>query len=66
MFNMNDRVKTPLGNGTVLWKRMRSTALSEVECYSVRLDTKVAASLQAPFPYYNGTTFPAEEVSAEN
>jgi hypothetical protein len=65
-FIKGDRVKTPLGNGTVLWKRMAAPDYIEVDCYSIELDTKKAETLVPPFPYYNGTVFPAEEVSAEN
>jgi hypothetical protein len=63
MFIKGDRVKTPLGNGSVLWKRMAGPDWISVECYSVELDSKKAEALLPPFPYYSGTVFPAEEVS---
>lgn len=62
MFDKGDRVMTPGGVGSVISRRMGGPNYSEVVSYSVCLDTKKAASEKPPFPYYNGTTYPAEHV----
>jgi hypothetical protein len=59
-FDQFDRVKTNLGPGTVVYKRMKAPDYAEVEVYSVRLDSP-------PKPYHThgaGTIFPAEDVRA--
>jgi hypothetical protein len=66
MLTKGDRVSTPLGNGSVLWKRMLGPDYRDVDSYSIELDSKKAEALVEPFPFYNGTIFPAEEVQAED
>jgi hypothetical protein len=64
IFEKNDRVKTPLGPGVVVYKRYGSND-NEVAAYSVALDHKVAATQVPPFPSYSGTIFAAHDVSSE-
>jgi hypothetical protein len=60
-FDRGSRVTTPEGTGTVLYRRMRPPDYSEVEVYSVCLDSKKAESERPPFPFYSGTIFSAED-----
>lgn len=64
-FDKGDRVMTHLGPGTVVYKRMAPPSFSEVEVYSVCLDSKKEASEKPPFPTYTGTIVKAEDVRAE-
>jgi hypothetical protein len=64
IFEKNDRVKTPLGPGVVVYKRYGSND-TEVAAYSVALDHKVAESEKPPFPSYTGTIFATHDVSSE-
>ena len=60
MFDQFDRVLTPEGPGTVVYKRMNPPDYCEPAAYSVRLDSPAA-------PYHTpgaGTVFPAEKVRA--
>lgn len=65
VFDKGDRVMTHLGPGEVVYKRMAPPTYSEVEVYSVRLDSKKAASEQPPFPSYTGTIVKADQVREE-
>jgi hypothetical protein len=66
-FDKGDRVNTPLGPGSVVYKRLKHyTEYSEAEMYSVFLDSKKAEMEQPPFPSYSGTAFPADQVSERN
>jgi hypothetical protein len=64
-FNKGDRVMTPGGAGSVVYKRMRGPTFSEVDVYSVFLDTKKEECLKPPFPSYTGTIYKAEMVTPE-
>lgn len=64
-FDKGNRVMTHLGPGTVVYKRMKPPTFSEVEVYSVCLDSKKAASEQPPFPTYTGTIVKAEDCKPE-
>lgn len=57
MFDQNDRVHTPQGHGTVVYRRMASPTFSVPEAYSVRLDRKDG------LPGYSGTMFSADDVA---
>jgi len=63
MFDMNDRVTTPKGNGKVAYRRMRSPDYIEVEAYSVILDSAMEAANLPPFPSITGTIFSAKDVA---
>lgn len=65
MFDKGDRVMTPLGPGAVAYRRMAPPTYSEVEVYSVCLDSKKAESEKPPFPSYTGTIFKADQVKEE-
>lgn len=65
MFDSGTRVKTPKGNGKIAYCRMKGPNYYEVECYSVVLDTSVAASKLPPFPKYAATIFPASDITKE-
>jgi hypothetical protein len=64
-FDKGDRVITPYGVGSVLYKRMAGPDYVEVAAYSVYLDHKKAEAEKPPFPFYNGTICKAEEVQPE-
>ncbi len=66
MFDKGARVMTPGGAGSVISCRMAGPTYSEVASYSVCLDSKKAESERPPFPTYNGTTYPADQVKKEN
>lgn len=66
MFDRGDKVMTPMGPGTVVYRRMASPSYAEVDAYSVALDHKVAEAQKPPFPSYSGTVFPAEQVKSHN
>lgn len=51
-FEFGDIVSTPLGNGKVLYKRMKAPDYAIVEAYSVAVGSNS-----------NGAIFPAEQVS---
>lgn len=55
MFDQGDRVRTPLGAGVVVYRRMAPPSYGEVQAYSVKLDGKEHA----------GAVFPAEQVTRE-
>lgn len=61
-FCKGDRVKTPMGLGTVVYKRMEAPAYIKAEAYSICLDSKKEESERPPFSSYSGTMFPANEV----
>ena len=62
MFDKDDRVLTPLGTGTIVYRRMAAPNYSEAETYSVRLD-KPAYVLNSNYqPNYAGTIFLASQV----
>jgi hypothetical protein len=65
IFDKGDRVSTPAGTGTILYRRMAAPDYNSVAAYSVCLDTKKIESEKPPFPFYSGTIFKAEEVSQE-
>lgn len=56
MYETGDRVKTPGGTGSVVFKRMQAPDYSRVEAYSIRLDSEMHRRT------YTGTMFKAEEV----
>lgn len=58
MFDRGDRVMTPGGMGTVVYKRMEAPDYVQVAAYSVKLDTAIHN------PNYTGTLYPAREVTA--
>lgn len=60
MFCQGTRVRTPQGSGTVAYARMAPPTFSEVEVYSVKLDSEVASR-----PFYNGTIFAAADVAKQ-
>ena len=62
MFEKGERVQTPMGSGSIVYSRMGGKNYSEVEAYSVFLDSKKAEMERPPFPSYNGTIFPASDV----
>jgi hypothetical protein len=64
-FDKGDRVITPQGVGTVVYKRMKPPTFGEVDVYSVCLDHKKAETEQPPFPSYTGTIFKADMVKLE-
>lgn len=64
-FRTGERVMTPHGPGKVQYCRMEAPDFVKVACYSVMLDHKLKASQEPPFPFYNGTIVPAEQVQAE-
>lgn len=55
-----DRVTTPGGPGSVVYRRMAPPSYSEAAVYSVRLDSR------AGDPRYSGTIYPAGQVKAES
>lgn len=63
MFDKGDRVNTPNGPGSVIYKRMAGPDYTRVAMYSVCLDYRKAESEQPPFPNYSGSAFPAEEIT---
>jgi hypothetical protein len=65
MFDKGDRVMTPGGAGTVVYKRMAPPDFFEVDVYSVCLDTRKAETEKPPFPSYSGTIYKAEMVKPE-
>lgn len=60
MYDKGDRVITPHGPGSVVYKRMAPPTFSEVAVYSVKLDSHKGE------PSYSGTIFQAEHVKKEN
>lgn len=62
-FEERDRVMTPEGAGSIVYRRMAPPNYNEVEAYSVCLDSKKEASEKPPFASYTGTVYPAEKVS---
>lgn len=58
MFDQGDRVITPEGRGTVVYRRMAPPTYAEPAAYSVRLDSR------AGDPTYNGTIYAARDVAA--
>lgn len=62
-FDKDARVNTPQGPGTVVYKRMAPPTFSQVDVYSVCLDSKKAESEKPPFNTYTGTIFKAEMVT---
>lgn len=62
IFSKGQRVRTRLGEGSVVYVRLRYPDYQEAEAYSVCLDSKKALSEQPPFPNYTGTIFAANEV----
>lgn len=65
MFDLNARVVTPKGNGSVVFRRMSPPDYREPAAYSVLLDKDKAASEKPPFPNARGTIFPAVDVTKE-
>ena len=59
IFDKGDRVVTPQGAGTVVYKRMAAPNYATVLVYSVALDSKVSNDKE---PNYVGTLYPAKEV----
>ena len=59
MFDTGDRVMTPHGPGEVVSKRMAPPTFSEVQVYSVCLDSKKGQGT------YTGTIFKADQVKSE-
>lgn len=55
-FYAGDRVSTPQGPATVLYRRMSAPDFARVASYSVRLDSKANAL------GYSGTLYAAEQV----
>lgn len=55
-FNVDDRVDTDFGPGSILWKRMRGPEYVVAAVYSVKLDSK------KDNPRYSGTIFQADKV----
>jgi hypothetical protein len=53
-FDQGDRVMTPCGVGSVVYRRMFG---SEIQAYSVCLDSRKEAMEKPPFPSYTGTIF---------
>lgn len=58
MFDKGDRVTTPGGPGKVVYRRMKPPTYSEVDVYSVKLDT-------TENPSYYGSLYPADKVEKE-
>jgi len=57
MFETGDRVMTPFGGGTIVFKRMAGPDYNTVETYSVKLFSKAELS-----PTYVGTLFFVKDV----
>ena len=57
-FTRGQRVKTPLGVGTVVYQRMSPPDYTDAFAVSVKLDSKKN-------PEYNRTIFPAEAITEE-
>ena len=55
MIEKGRRVRTPMGIGEVIYRRMAPPDYSRPECYSVLLDCERR-------PGYSGTIFPADKV----
>jgi hypothetical protein len=64
VFKTGDRVTTPLGDGTVVYRRMRAPTYVHADVYSVHLDAWRAESVCASRSTYTGTIFKAEHVEA--
>mgnify|MGYP003403044754 CR=1 FL=1 len=56
MYDKGDKVSTPDGLGTVVYKRMKAPDYSKVEVYSVRIDSKCNTT------NYSGTIYLAKDV----
>lgn len=65
MFDKGNRVVTPGGPGKIVYRRMAPPTYTEVEVYSVYLDSKKAENEKPPFPSYTGTIYPAAQVRPE-
>lgn len=65
IFDKGDRVMTPDGPGSVVFRRMGGSFYADVKAYSVCLDHKKAESEKPPFPSYTGTMYPASDVKEE-
>lgn len=63
VFQTNETVNTPKGKGTIVYVRMLGPDYREPACYSVMLESKLKESQNPPFPFYNGTIFPADQVT---
>lgn len=63
VYDKGDRVTTPGGSGTVVYRRVLGPDFQQVGHYSVALDHKVAEQDRPPFPSYTGTIYPASEVT---
>lgn len=59
-FQAGDRVRTPGGPGTVVYRRLAAPDFRIVGVYSVWLDA------QAERPGYGGTIYPAAAVAADD
>jgi hypothetical protein len=60
IFDRGDRVITPGGTGSIIFKRMKPPTFGEVDVYSVRLDSRAKED-----PFYSGTIYEAEMVKEE-
>lgn len=65
MYDKGDRVMTPCGPGSIVYKRMAAPTFQEVDVYSVFLDSRKAEMEKPPFPSYSGTIFKAALVTKE-
>lgn len=64
MFDKDDRVSTPQGPGTVVYRLMSSSDFSKVSAYSVCLDARKQKEIKSPFTSYTGTIIPAAQVQS--
>lgn len=59
VYEAQERVITPEGPGTVIYKRMKPPEYSEVAAYSVKLDSR------KDHPNYHGTIYAPDQLKPE-